>query len=258
MMGVRHLYQCSRAGSRLLRDTKVSYGLGARRAEPELPTTAVVCADAPHRFDDGANLPDCAGRHRGQHLRPKVPELGVGSGDILALARCYPRAAASTTARVVHRRAAGCPPRVELCPVVRASDAGACAVAVVGPVERIVHCRTLAAVAPVNMVRVRADRFVVDHAAVALFAANRAPNRHPEAGLPRVAHLRPVSACAGCSIDGPQIRLPDIGGFPACPPRVLAVDGLQRSERPSRLVVCVCAVVKRVAGDDQRVLHFAV
>lgn len=58
------------------------------------------------------------------------------------------------------------------------------------------------------MVWVCAHGFVVDHAAITLFAANGATNRHPEAGLPAVAHVGPVSARASSAVDRPQISLP--------------------------------------------------
>jgi hypothetical protein len=56
-------------------------------------------------------------------------------------------------------------------------------------VERVIDGRSLASIAPVNAVWVGTDRFVVDHTPIALFAANGAANRHPQAGLPAIADI---------------------------------------------------------------------
>ena len=188
-----------------------------------LVATAVVGADVPERLDGGAGFPDRARVETGQ-LRAHVAELRVGGVDVLAMTTSRVRPATGAAAGVVDGRGAGRAPRVVLGEVVGRADAGARADAVESAVLRlVVRPRLLAARAAVHAVRVRADRLVLNRAAVALRAADAAADGHPQARLADGAGGAPVPAGAGIV----AVRLPFVRRLAAGPARVVdAVDGV--------------------------------
>ena len=141
--------------------------------------------------------------------------------DVLAVPGCRHWPAASPAARVVSRRGARGAPRVEAATVLVGADAGAGAFAVELPLERVVIGPGLEpAAAAVLGVRVGA---ALDPAVAAL-AAQRAADRHPQAGLPDVAHGRAVPAGAGVVVVA--VALPLRRALAAAPLREVAVDGV--------------------------------